>query len=67
MLFSALILILLQESDYWRLAGKAQGKKILIDHHQQPEQFDFAYSDTVIPATSQMIYHFIEAMDDENW
>lgn len=44
---------------------KAQGKKILIDHHQQPEQFDFVYSDTVIPATSQMIYHFIEAMEDE--
>ena len=45
---------------------KAPGKKILIDHHQQPEQFDFVYSDTVIPATSQMIYHFIEAMNDEN-
>lgn len=44
---------------------KAQGKKILIDHHQQPEPFDFVYSDTVIPATSQMVYHFIEAMDDE--
>ncbi|SMC55058.1 phosphoesterase RecJ domain-containing protein [Chryseobacterium sp. YR221] len=44
---------------------KAQGKKILIDHHQQPEQFDYVYSDTVIPATSQMIYHFIEVMDDE--
>ncbi|MDN3691096.1 bifunctional oligoribonuclease/PAP phosphatase NrnA [Chryseobacterium tructae] len=44
---------------------KAQGKKILIDHHQQPEPFDFVYSDTVIPATSQMIYHFIEAMGDE--
>ncbi|MBP2617053.1 DHH family phosphoesterase [Chryseobacterium jejuense] len=44
---------------------KAQGKKILIDHHQQPESFDFVYSDTVIPATSQMIYHFIEAMEDE--
>lgn len=44
---------------------KAQGKKILIDHHQQPEQFDFVYSDTVIPATSQMIYHFIEALEDE--
>ncbi len=44
---------------------KAEGKKILIDHHQQPEQFDFVYSDTVIPATSQMIYHFIEAMNDE--
>lgn len=44
---------------------KAQGKKILIDHHQQPEPFDFVYSDTVIPATSQMVYHFIEALNDE--
>lgn len=44
---------------------KATGKKILIDHHQQPEPFDYVYSDTVIPATSQMIYHFIEALDDE--
>lgn len=45
--------------------SKAKGKKILIDHHQQPESFDFVYSDTTIPATSQMIYHFIEAMEDE--
>jgi len=45
---------------------KSKAKKILIDHHQQPEQFDFVYSDTIIPATCQMIYHFIEAMDDEN-
>ena len=45
---------------------KAKAKKILIDHHQQPEDFDFVYSDTIIPATCQMIYHFIEAMDDEN-
>jgi len=43
----------------------AKAKKILIDHHQQPEKFDFVYSDTVIPATCQMIYHFIEAMGDE--
>ncbi|WP_292008944.1 bifunctional oligoribonuclease/PAP phosphatase NrnA [Chryseobacterium sp.] len=43
----------------------AKAKKILIDHHQQPEAFDYVYSDTVIPATSQMIYHFIEAMEDE--
>jgi len=45
---------------------RSGAKKILIDHHQQPEDFDFVYSDTVIPATCQMIYHFIEAMDDEN-
>ncbi len=44
---------------------KAKGKKILIDHHQQPDDFDFVYSDTTIPATSQMIYHFIEAMEQE--
>lgn len=45
---------------------KAKGIKILIDHHQQPEDFDFVYSDTSVPATSQMVYHFIEAMEEEN-
>ena len=45
---------------------KSKAKKILIDHHQQPEQFDFVYSDTIIPATCQMVYHFIEAMNDES-
>ena len=44
---------------------KAKAKKILIDHHQQPEQFDFVYSDTIIPATCQMVYHLIDAMGDE--
>lgn len=45
---------------------KARAKKILIDHHQQPDDFDFVYSDVTIPATSQMIYHFIEALGEEN-
>lgn len=43
---------------------RAEGVKILMDHHQQPENFDFVYSDTSIPATSQMVYHFIEAMEE---
>lgn len=43
---------------------KASATKILIDHHQQPDAFDYVYSDTTIPATSQMVYHFIEAMED---
>lgn len=43
---------------------KARAKKILIDHHQQPEDFDFVYSDVKVPATSQMIYHFIDALND---
>ncbi|WP_332026221.1 DHH family phosphoesterase, partial [Kaistella sp.] len=43
---------------------KASAKKILIDHHQQPENFDFVYSDVNIPATSQMIYHFIDSLNE---
>ena len=46
---------------------KSRAVKILIDHHQQPEMFDFVYSDTSIPATCQMIYHFIEALGKEEW
>lgn len=46
---------------------KARAKKILIDHHQQPDNFDFVYSDVTIPATSQMIYHFIEALGEEEF
>ncbi len=40
--------------------------KVLIDHHQEPSEFDFLYSDTEIPATSQLVYHFIELMDKED-
>ena len=49
------------------LIEKSKGKKILIDHHQQPATFDFVYSDTTIPATCQMIYHFIEAMEETHF
>lgn len=44
---------------------KAKAKKILIDHHQQPDQFDFVYSDVTIPATSQMVYHFVQQLNEE--
>lgn len=44
----------------------ASAKKILIDHHQQPEDFDYVYSDVTIPATCQMVYHFIEALGRED-
>lgn len=45
---------------------KSWAKKILIDHHQQPEHFDYVYSNTSIPATCQMVYHFIEALGKED-
>lgn len=44
---------------------KARAVKILIDHHQQPDDFDFVYSDVDVPATSQMIYHFIAELKEE--
>ena len=49
-----------------QMIEKSPAKKILIDHHQMPDQFDYVYSDTSIPATCQMVYHFIEAMNDEH-
>ncbi len=36
----------------------------LIDHHQQPDDFMYMYSDTEMCSTSEMIYHFIEMMND---
>ena len=37
----------------------------MIDHHQQPDSVaKYLYSDTSICSTSQMVYHFIEMMND---
>lgn len=41
---------------------RSEAPKVLIDHHQEPDQFDFMYSDVEMPATCQMVYKFIEAM-----
>ena len=37
---------------------------VLIDHHQQPDDFPYMYSDTQICSTCQMVYHFIDKMGD---
>ena len=36
----------------------------LIDHHQQPDEFKYMYSDTTICSTCQMVYQFIEMNND---
>jgi phosphoesterase RecJ-like protein len=42
-----------------------EGKVIMIDHHQEPDDFaDFLYSDTSICSTCQMVYHFIDNLND---
>ena len=39
--------------------------KIMIDHHQQPEDYAaYSYSDVNMCSTSEMIYHFMEQMGD---
>ena len=41
--------------------------KILIDHHQQPDDYaQYVYSDVSMCSTAQMIYHFIEMLEDES-
>lgn len=37
---------------------------MMIDHHQQPEEVKYMYSDTSICSASQMVYHFMEMMED---
>ncbi len=36
----------------------------LIDHHQQPDDFTYMYSDTSMSSTCQMVYNFIEMNND---
>lgn len=43
----------------------AEAIKVLIDHHQQPDDYaKYIYSDVSMCSTSQMIYHFIEMLGD---
>ncbi len=43
------------------------GTFIMIDHHQQPDTIaKYLYSDVSICSTCQMVYHFLEKLDDVN-
>jgi phosphoesterase RecJ-like protein len=51
--------------DMETLIFEAKGVKILIDHHQQPDNYaKYIYSDVTMCSTAQMIYHFIEMLGD---
>lgn len=46
---------------------KSRAIKVLIDHHQEPHDYaKFVYSDVSMSSTCQMVYHFIEMLDDTN-
>ncbi len=45
--------------------AESKAVKIMIDHHQQPGDYaKYVYSDVAMSSTSQMVYHFIEMLDD---
>lgn len=46
------------------VVDSAQALKVLIDHHQQPDTFDFNFSDTTACSTAQLIFEFLELLED---
>lgn len=48
------------------LIAPAKAKKVMIDHHLYPENFaDFVLSDTQASSTCELIYVFIDLLDDK--
>ena len=46
---------------------EAPGDFVLIDHHQQPDNFAVAtYSDTSMSSTCEMVYHFLKAIESDH-
>jgi phosphoesterase RecJ-like protein len=49
---------------YAPVVAASSASKVLIDHHQQPDDFDFTLSDTSACSTAQLIFEFLEIMGD---
>ena len=50
-----------------QILDSSSALKIMIDHHQQPENFaTYMYSDTSMSSTCEMVYNFIAKMDNTN-
>lgn len=56
-----------RSGDLEKVLEKASVKKIMIDHHPEPEPIvDLMFSDTKMCSTCELMYEFIEALGDEN-
>ena len=42
----------------------SKAPKVVIDHHQDPDTFDFNFTDSTACSTAQLIYEFLELFDD---
>ncbi|AXO79951.1 bifunctional oligoribonuclease/PAP phosphatase NrnA [Olleya aquimaris] len=50
--------------DMVNVLANSQALKIMIDHHQQPDDYaKYTYSDVTMSSTCEMIYNFIEYLD----
>ena len=68
---SAEIVFTLDFNSLSRINGVAEtleyfnGDYVMIDHHQAPDSYaKYTYSDTAMSSTCEMVYHFIQMMDD---
>ncbi|HLV14958.1 MAG TPA: bifunctional oligoribonuclease/PAP phosphatase NrnA [Xanthomarina sp.] len=53
--------------DMEEVLSSSNALKIMIDHHQQPEDYaTYMYSDVSISSTCEMVYNFIEMLGDKN-
>lgn len=47
------------------VVANSKGLKIMIDHHQQPDDYaTYMYSDVSMSSTCEMVFNFIEILDD---
>jgi len=57
-----------RSADMEEALRNATAQKVMIDHHQQPEDWpDFIYSDTSMSSTCQMIYEFCDKYGWTQW
>jgi phosphoesterase RecJ-like protein len=55
-------------NDLGEMVAKAPGKKVLVDHHLEPEHFaDFEHWDGKAASTAELIYTLIDELGDRNY
>lgn len=53
--------------EFGEVVGRTKAVKILIDHHQQPEDFaDYVLSDVTASSTAQLVYLFLELLEEDH-
>jgi phosphoesterase RecJ-like protein len=51
---------------YAPVVESSKAPKVLIDHHQQPDTFEYNFSDTTACSTAQLIFEFLELLGDDH-